>query len=128
MDFEEALRAELSAITELNNKVFPLNATQGTKAPYVVYMSSEGVQYQTLDGYLPNKEVECEINILHGSYGAMKSLTKEVIAKVLSFYSRTIGENGPFIESVSHENPVELYENEISAYRSVVTIIVNFRE
>jgi hypothetical protein len=124
MDFEEALRAELSSIIEINNKVFPLNAPEGTLAPYIVYVSSEGLQEKTLDGYLDSKEIECEINILHSGYGSMKALTKEVLSKILSFQGRVIGLEGPYIHDLTYEKPAEIYENEVSLYRSVLEIKV----
>ncbi|SDM17419.1 DUF3168 domain-containing protein [Bacillus sp. OK048] len=120
MDFEEALRAELGTIAGLTNKVFPLNATEGTKAPYIIYVSSEGVQDKSLLGYLSSKEVDCEINIVQASYGSMKSLTKLVISQIISFIGRNIGENGPFIQNVTYHKPVELYEQEVNLYRCVI--------
>jgi hypothetical protein len=122
MNFEEAFRAELSTITELTNKVYPLNATEGVKAPYVIYMPGEGLQDKTLEGYLASKEVECEINILHDSYGNLKSLAKQVLSKVISFQSRMIGDNGPFIQNVTYEKPVELYESQVFLYRCVIDL------
>jgi hypothetical protein len=120
MNFEEALRAELSTITELTNKVFPLNATEGIKAPYIIYVSTEGIQDKTLQGYLASKEIECEINILHDSYVNLKSLTKQVLAKIIAFQGRIIGDNGPFIQNVTYEKPVELYESLVFLYRCVI--------
>lgn len=126
MNFDEALRDELGSISELINRVFPLKAKEGMKAPYIVYVSSEGIQDKSFQGYLDSKTVDCEINILHDSYGNMKSLTKEVLAKIISFQDRSIGENGPFIQNVTYERPVELYEKEISLYRCVIDIKVRF--
>jgi len=48
MDFEQALVHELSSITALNGKVFPLSAKEGTNPPFVLYVSSEGKKIQTL--------------------------------------------------------------------------------
>jgi hypothetical protein len=128
MNFEEALRVELGTLTGLSNKVFPLNATEGTKAPYVVYVSSEGLQVKTLQGYLGSKEVDCEINILHDSYANMKDLGKEVLAKIISFQGRHIGgllsKDGPFIQNVTYTKPMEIYEKEVALYRSVIDITV----
>jgi hypothetical protein len=126
MTFEEALRAELDTITELTGKVFPLNATEGVKAPYVIYLSSEGIQDKTLQGYISSKEVDCEINILHDSYASVKSLTRSVLSKFLSFQGRIIGDNGPLIQNVTYEKPVELYESEVFLYRSVLDVKFRF--
>jgi hypothetical protein len=126
MTFEEALRAELSSITGLSNKVFPLHAKEGIKAPYVIYLSSEGVRDKSFEGYLGTQEVECEINIIHSTYSNMKSLTKLVLNKIISFQGNYIGGYGPLIQNVSYEKPVELYENEVSLYRCLIDIKVRF--
>lgn len=122
MNFEEALRVELSTIC---NKVFPLNAPEGTKSPFIVYVSSEGIQDKSLDGYLNSKEVECGINILHSNYPGMKDITRNVIEKLKTFQSRVIGE-GPFIQNVTYENVDEFFDHEIALYRCVLNIKVKF--
>lgn len=124
MNFEEALVAELNAIVGLQNKVLPASAPEGTKPPFVIYVSSEGLQDKTLDGYLTSKELDCEIHVIHSNYGKMKALTKEVISKIQTFYGRSIGENGPFIKSLSYEKPTEVHEKEVGFYRSSFDIIV----
>lgn len=126
MTFEEALRAELSSISGLSNKVFPLHAKEGITTPYIIYVSSEGIPDKTFEGYLDSKEVECEINIIHNSYSSMKSLTKSVLDKIRSFQGRYIGGYGPLIQNVSYEKPVELYENEVSLYRCLIDIKVRY--
>lgn len=130
MNFEEALRDELSSITSLSNKVFPLNAPEGTKAPYVIYVSNDGVLDKSFEGYLKTRVVDCEINILHKSYGGLKSLAKDVLDKVKSFQSRNIGgiltKDGPFIQNITYSKPVEIYESEVKLYRSVIDIKVKF--
>lgn len=128
MSFEEALREELSSISGLTNKVYPLKAKQGVEAPYLIYVSSEGVKTKSLQGYLPSKEVECELNIVSDSYSGLKNITKQVIAQIVSFQGRQIGSNGPVIQNVTYERPVELYENEVNRYRSVIDLTVRFKE
>lgn len=124
MNFEQALTAELEQIEGLMDKVFPLNAEEGTKAPYLIYFGSEGLEDKTLDGYLDSKEVDCELNIMQYSYSGLKYLTKQILSKLKSFQSRTIGEQGPFIQSVSYQKPVEIYEKEVDLYRCVIEITV----
>jgi hypothetical protein len=126
MNFEEALTAELTMIDGLAHKVFPLNAKEGTVPPYIVYLSSEGVQDKSFEGYLISKEVECEINILHSTYREMKGLTKLVLEKIISLQGRTIGEGGPSIQNLSYEKPIELYEKDIKQYRSVIDVKFKF--
>jgi hypothetical protein len=50
----------------------------------------------------------------------MKSLTKLVMAKILTFQSRVIGTGGPFIQNVTYQEPVELYDDEPKLYRCVI--------
>lgn len=127
MYFEEALTAELETIIDLFDKVFPANATQGINPPYLVYLSSEGVPDKAIkEGYLNIKEVSCELNIIHSDYPKMKELTRSVLAKIRSFQGREIGFDGPFIQNVAYEDPVEIYENEIDSYRCVLNITVKF--
>jgi hypothetical protein len=135
MNFEEALKGELiSASQDLKeitdngviDKVFPLNAPEGIKPPFIVYVSSEGIPDKTLQGYLNSKQVVCEIHILHGSYSDIKSLTKLVLEKIRSFQDRIIGQDGPFIQNVTYDTPTEVYEKEVYLYRSSFDLTVKF--
>lgn len=123
MTFDEALRDELSLLDGLANKVFPLHATEGTKAPYVIYVSSEGLRDKILDGYLGSGVISCEINILQTSYSGLKTLSKYVIEKIISFQGRTIGA-GPFIKDVTYQTSPAIYEKEVNLYRTVLDIKV----
>ncbi|CEG26010.1 tail completion protein gp17 [Bacillus sp. B-jedd] len=124
MNFEEALRQELSDIASLNNKVYPLVAPEGTEAPYVVYVSSEGIQDKSFDGYLQTRTVDFEMNVFAGKYSNLKALTKEVIAKIVSFQGREIGTRGPVIQNVTYHKPVEAYDKDTKLYVSVFDIKV----
>lgn len=117
MSFEGDLKTELAAVTAIANKIYPLTAPEGTQAPYLVYISSEGLPDKSLDGYLTSKRVSCELNIVGANYAAMKSLTASVLEIIRSFQGRTIGISGPFIQDVSLEEPVELYESQVKMYR-----------
>ena len=123
MVFEEALRKELQTISVLANKVFPLNAIEGTKTPYIVYVSSEGLKYKTFDGFYDPKEIALELNVIHSSYGSMKSLTNEVINLLFTFENRVIGgEGGILVKNLSYDMPIELYEHEVNLFRSVIEV------
>lgn len=127
MYFEESLRIELMAIEGLENKVYPLTASEGTNPPYVVYTSSEGVFEKTLDGgYITGtKEIECEIHILTGSYSNLKTLSREVITKITSFQGRVIGGlDGVRIVDVEYDNPHEEYIEDLQEYLCVLTLTV----
>jgi hypothetical protein len=116
MMFEQALKYELSTIPELQNKIFPLNVTEGTNTPYLVYESSEGERDQTLQGYDSTKEIECGINIVADSYKVLKDLEIKVLDVILSFFGRTIGTQGLYIYQLSYDAPEELYSETIRKF------------
>ena len=125
MNFEEALRNELSSITQITNKVFPLAATEGVKTPYLVYVSNEGVPEKCLTGYFGPKEVNGELHILNDTYSGLKDITKQVISKVESFQNRVIGgTGGVLIQDVSYEKPVEQYIDQLFQYLSIIPFTV----
>lgn len=133
MTFEEALVLELEAITELNGKVFPLNAQDAegnpVEAPYLIYVSSEGQYDKCLNGFLDMKEVSCELNILHKTYRNMKLLSRQVVAKLKSFEGRIIGVDGPMIQELVFENDSpELYEEQPELYRKIINFRIYFKE
>lgn len=129
MNFEAALVAELEAATELIGKVYGLTGLKGDvapAAPYLIIVSSEGLQLKSHDGYLGTKEVDFEVNVVHSTYSNMKALTAIVLAKLITFQSRVIGTNGPYIQNFTYEKPVELYESEVKLFRDHIVAKVAF--
>lgn len=125
MNFEEALRNELNSITLIANKIFPLAATEGVKTPYLVYVSSEGIQEKYLEGYRGSKEVDCELHILSDSYSGLKDITQQVIESVISFQGRVIGgDNGVWIQDVTYEKGTEQYIPELYQHLCILSITV----
>lgn len=126
MNFEESLNYELSTVSGLSGKVFPLNATEGTTLPYAVYISSEGKRYKTLDGFIALREVECEVSVFNASYGSCKELTKDVLDVIISFYNREIGVDGVFISFLEYDEPVEAYDEDLKLHQCVITFQVKY--
>ena len=121
--FEDALEDELKTIMSLEKRVYPLTspkAKAGQGVPYLIYASSEGLRDKTLGGHLNSKEVRAELNITAKRYSDMKAITREVIALLIGFEGRQIGTGGPFIEELTYQMPVEMYESEPGLYRCVV--------
>ena len=119
MLIEEALRNELNSITQITNKIYPLIAIEGSKPPYVVYVSNEGLQYKSFDGFYVLKTITFEIHVIHTSYSQLKALTDNVLGVVTSFEGRVIGgSGGVFVSEVTYDNPQEFYEKEVNLYRS----------
>lgn len=119
MDFEEALVTEFNTISQIEGKVFPLFTGEGVDPPFLVYVSSEGEPERTLTEFTGMKHVSCEIHVVGQSYEEMKSILKEVIAKITSFRRRNIGDaTGPFIHTLRYEQPEEMFEGDTWIYRA----------
>lgn len=125
MTFEAALVAELSAVPELAGKIFPLSAN-GAPAPYLVYVSSEGLPSKGLDGYGSSNNVAVMLNIMSYTYSGLKKITAEVLAILHTFEKRQLGEGGPFIQELTHQEPVEGYEPLPKLNRCVIEFNVYF--
>lgn len=129
--FEAALTIELRAIAALNNRVYPLNAPEepfDTSTPYLIFRTSEGLRTKDLDGYQSSKTVSGELNVVAPTYAEMKSITSSVIDTIISFQSRIIGTGGPYIQNITYEEPVEMYEDKPKLYRCVIDFEVYFEQ
>lgn len=126
MDFEQALTYELQAITGLSGRVFPQKAEENFLPPFVVYISSEGEPIMALSGPTDMTELTCEIHINAESYEQLKSLTKVVLDRLKSFLQRNIGQDGPYIKSISHTEPTEDIDNNTNMQLSSFDIRVRF--
>ena len=110
---ESDVVAVIETIGELTGKVYPLNAPEDGVLPYVVYVSSGSTEDDTLTGWIGSYDTDMEINVLHRSYKAMKSLSKLVVQAL-----KRISAGAVHIE----ENQPELYEPEIEAYRKIINL------
>lgn len=129
MTFEAALRAELVTIPQLQDKVFPMRAPEGTEAPYLIYVSSRGRHDKALEGFQKSKSVSVEINVIHDRASKMRALARQVKALVMSMEKRRIANEGPCIEEIVFENEgTELYEHEVDLYRCVFDLTFYFEE
>jgi len=130
MNFEPALAQELKSIAALENRIFPLTAPETSfdlTKPYLIYGSSEGLRTKEIsNGYQSGKTVRGELNVIAPRYSEMKSITAEVIDLLVGMELRHIGTNGPFIQELTYEEPVELYEDQPKLYRCVIDFEVYF--
>lgn len=117
VDFEQALRAELVTLSNLSSKVFPLFAPEGTTPPFVVYQKIRTDYVKTLDGTQEKRDGFYEFDILAPTYAVLQSQYVALVDKFKTFIGRNIGTNGPFIQNVTIENAVELYENQVDWHR-----------
>jgi hypothetical protein len=126
MNFEEALTNELQAITGLEGKVFPQTARENVTPPFVVYISSDGEPIMALEGPTDMTELTCEIHVSGESYEQLKAYSTLVIARLKSFLQRQIGQNGPYIKSISLTEPTEDIDNNTNFHMSSFDIRVRF--
>jgi hypothetical protein len=126
MNFEEALTYELQAVSGLSNKVFPQKAEENLLPPFLVYLSSDGEAIMALSGPTDMTELTCGIHIWAESYEQLKDYTKMVINRLKSFFQRNIGQNGPYIKSISHTEPTEDIDNNTNFHISSFDIRVRF--
>lgn len=128
MDFESALRQELTSITELTNKVFPLTAPETTSPPFIVYLKNDVNPIQTLSSTLDIIQGHYELNLLHSSYSQLQSVYQKVKSKLIDIQQRVIGTNGPFLQECTILNVVESYENQVKLYRMNIEFKVTYKE
>lgn len=126
MSLEQSLTEEIHSITELTNNVFPLNVPENYPAPYLTYLSSEGVNDKSLSGFLSSKSVEVELRLVCDKYSQLKAISSEVVQHLQSFSGRTIGVTAPVkIQDIFIEMPVEMWDSQISKYRCIIEFKVN---
>jgi len=113
-------------ITGLEERVFPLTATEGTEPPFIVFGSSNGKKIQTLTGFSAVGEVTAEIHLVTENYDTLKLMQTAVIAKLSTFQGRSIGIDGPFIKSFTYDEPEEAHDNELGYERASFDIRVRF--
>lgn len=128
MSFEGALTYELNTISLIANKIFPLQATEGTSAPYVTYLKGDIRPLRTLTNTLPTFSGTYEINILSSKYSVLQTVYKAIFSKLVGMQGRKIGDNGPYMEEVAILNTPEMYEHEISLYRMIIEFKVTYKE
>lgn len=127
MFIEECLKTELVTITELNNKVFPLDAYEGISYPYLTYQASGGENLRTLEGNYNNTyNSRLDIDLYCDTYPNLKSLTNTVMAKLKGMWNKTIGTI--YIQAIRVNEPIELYEHEIDCYRSSIEIEIFYNK
>jgi hypothetical protein len=124
MDFETALYNELSPIAGIG-KVFPLRVIEGTKPPFAVYESSDGLQEKTLTGFVLSTEIDGTIYFVSPSYANLKTVSRAIISQLQSFQSRVIGgSGGVFVYDVSYHKPKELYDDTTQWYQAMIDFTV----
>lgn len=124
---EKALRYELNKISELENKVFPTNAPEGQKSPYLVYITSKKTA-KDLDGVTKDRECYVMLNTLCNSYSQMKYIAKKIEDIVINLPLRNIGEDNLYIQDIDITDISEIYEEQLKLQRGIIAFTVYYKE
>lgn len=116
MDIEQVLRAQLTAITD---KIYPLEAPEGIKAPYIIYHMTRGSRLKSLDGYNGSRYTTFQFDITAPSYGQIKVLMKQ-LAEVLMGIQGFTSADGLNIQNCDLLNEFETFESITKSYRGIV--------
>jgi hypothetical protein len=124
---EKALRYELNKIPELTNKIYPTNAPEGEKGPYLVYITKK-TPGKDLNGITKDRKSYVMLNVLSNTYSSMKDITKKVEDLIITFPLRIIGESGPYIEDLTIDEISETYESELKLLRGIIPFTICYKE
>lgn len=124
---EKALRYELNKISELENRIFPTNAPEGQKPPYLVYITSKKTA-KDLDGVTKDRECYVMLNTLCNSYSQMKYIVKKIEDIVINLPLRNIGEDNLYIQDIDITDISEIYEEQLKLQRGIIAFTVYYKE
>jgi hypothetical protein len=126
---QEAITAELSAVTGLSGKVYPIEAQQGTSAPYLVYSVSGGERSRTLIQHDGLVMANYQIDLFHTSYTNILSLRRLVLTEMQAWERTNLGGTGPYIQACTIlDEPIETFDNETELYQSTIDIQICYTE
>lgn len=124
---EKALRYELNKIQEIEDKIYPTNAPEGEKSPYLVYITSKK-PLKDLNGIKENRDCYVMLNVLCSSYAEMKNILKKVENMVISLALRNIGKDNLYIKDISITDISETYEEKLKLQRGIIGFTVYYKE
>lgn len=124
---EKALRYELNKISELENRIFPTNAPEGQKPPYLVYITSKKT-LKDLDGVTKDRECYVMLNTLCNSYSQIKYILKKIEDVVVNLPLRNIGEDNLYIQDIDITDISEIYEEQLKLQRGIIAFTVYYKE
>ena len=127
---ETALRYELiKVIPELENQIYPTNAPEGSKGPYLVYTRINTNKIKTLEGLTGKEYLSFMFSIMATRYSDMVTVRKKVEDLLLSLPKRYIGsDNSIYVEDLDINNITEQYEHELKVNRGIIDFTIYFEE
>jgi hypothetical protein len=128
VNFEEGLTVELSALSGLTGKVFPVLAAQGTLTPYLTYTLDGIDRVKTLSGHDGLVQSRYELNLYHSAYASLKTLKALVIANLKTHDLTNIGASGPLIQQIEIITDFETYEETTKLFKGIIEFEVHYTE
>lgn len=124
---EAALRNKLiQEIPELENQIYPTNAPETYKKPYLVYTRISTEKIKTLEGFMGKEYLSFMFSVMATKYSDMKELTKKIENLLESLPNSELGSF--FIEDIDISNVHEVYEHELKVNRGIIDFTIYFKE
>ena len=122
---ETALRSYImNNIPELNNKMYPTNAPEGSTGPYLVYARINTNKVKTLEGYTNKQALSYMFSIMATKYSDMARVRKQVEDLLMSLPKKTIGNGNFYIEDIDINNIDEQYEHQLGVNRGIIDFTI----
>lgn len=124
---ETALRYELNKITAIKDAIYPTNAPEGVKRPYLVYARIATRNVKTLEGYTQKQALSFMFSIMAAKYSDMVSVRKSVESVLLTMPKTTIGNTTKFfVEDLDINNIDEKYEFNLNVNRGTIDFTIYY--
>ena len=122
MKFEDILKIKLKEVTQ---RVYPIVAPEGIKAPFIVFKQRNLKNIKTLDGYIRFIEGYYEIVLIANNYDELTENKDSIKERVISL----IGvKDEIFINDIDIEFNGDNYVYDINAFQSNITLTIKYRE
>ena len=125
---EKQLRyALLQVVPELTGALYPTNAPESSKKPYLVYTRINTKRTKTLSGYTDKQALSYLFSVMATKYEDMKALAAKVEAFLIALPNTNIGEGDPiYVEDLEINNISEVYEFELKVNRGIIDFTIYF--
>lgn len=124
--FEEGLRTLLFGIFALVDKVYPIDAPEGTKGTYITYKSTSTDREHAISEKLGALNTQYELNLYCDKFSDVKTIKQQVITILRDMSLTTVG--GVFIQQVEIITDFEYYESEVKKYKAIIEFEIYVEE
>lgn len=108
-----------------DNKVYPTNAPEGEKTPYLVYFNREK-ENKTLEGYDGLYTSNIVLNVFTKTFSEASIKKENLRIMIKHLANKKLG--GFLIEEITLEEVEIIFENELGSYRGIIPVTIHFKE